>query len=446
LKEAAAIVVLPYGDSKAGLKKVPKFGVDEAGVAAAKKAALDALPVQQIATLGAQTIDQWMSAAMSTDQVEGRAICLLFSDKPTPPPLFRSVSLSFDGQLAFGMVQSSDGGLMQRFGIDKAPAIMIMYPDESKATQDGQMQLAGMKYEPRMHGPFRYGYIANFVGGFLQQRLEMLGKKAEPGAGMPKREAAGVKKALGPLPELGAANFEAECTKAGGLCAIALLDGGPDNTNKEAQLEMLTKMRKKRAGGPLTFSWIDATCHTNFGGAFDIYETDLPAFVVLSPSKLKWARAIGAFDEATLGAFGTGVATGRIRTNDVAALPTLEEVDCATLPRGAEALPEETPLDDDFMAEILEEERKEREAREAEVAASMGAAAADTPKAEAKDKSKMTKLEKLEADVEECSAMDLLCAARREKQMKAVDKERTLQEKLKEIAKKKRKKKKKAQK
>eukprot|EP00966_Prymnesium_polylepis_P156216 3608943-Prymnesium_polylepis.1 len=191
VKEAAAIVVLPYGDSKAGLKKVPKFGVDEAGVAAAKKAALDALPVQQIATLGAQTIDQWMSAAMSTDQVEGRAICLLFSDKPTPPPLFRSVSLSFDGQLAFGMVQSSAGGLMQRFGIDKAPAIMIMYPDESKATQDGQMQLAGMKYEPRMHGPFRYGYIANFVGGFLQQRLEMLGKKAEPGAGMPKREAAG---------------------------------------------------------------------------------------------------------------------------------------------------------------------------------------------------------------------------------------------------------------
>lgn len=45
-------------------------------------------------------------------------------------------------------------------------------------------------------------------------------------------------------------------------------------------------------------------------------------------------------------------------------------MDCASLPRGAGALPEETPLDEDFVAEILEEERKEREAREAEVHAS----------------------------------------------------------------------------
>ena len=73
-----------------------------------------------------------MSFAMTSDQIEAKAICILFSDKPTPPALFRSVSLAFEGQVAFGMVQSSDGGLMQRFGIEKAPAIMIMYPDESK--------------------------------------------------------------------------------------------------------------------------------------------------------------------------------------------------------------------------------------------------------------------------------------------------------------------------
>lgn len=49
----------------------------------------------------------------------------------------------------------------------------------------------------------------------------------------------------------------------------------------------------------------------------------------------------------------------------------LQEIDCSSLPRGAEALPEETPLDEDFMAEILEEERKAREAREAEVRPSL---------------------------------------------------------------------------
>ena len=56
----------------------------------------------------------------------------------------------------------------------------------------------------------------------------------------------------------------------------------------------------------------------------------------------------------------------------------------------------------------------------------------------------MSKLERLEADVEECEAMDLLCSARREKQLKAYEKERALQEKLAKIAKKKKKAKKKA--
>ena len=53
-------------------------------------------------------------------------------------------------------------------------------------------------------------------------------------------------------------------------------------------------------------------------------------------------------------------------------------------------------------------------------------------------------LEKLEADIEECEAMDLLCAARREKQTKAYEKQRDLEEKLRKIAKKKKKKAKKA--
>ena len=76
------------------------------------------------------------------------------------------------------------------------------------------MQLTGMKYDPRMHGPFRYGYIANFVGGFISQRLEMLGKAkpaGEGGDGLPKQKGGGSKKDLGPLPELSASNFEAEC-------------------------------------------------------------------------------------------------------------------------------------------------------------------------------------------------------------------------------------------
>jgi len=52
----------------------------------------------------------------------------------------------------------------------------------------------------------------------------------------------------------------------------------------------------------------------------------------------------------------------------------------------------------------------------------------------------------MEDELEECESMDLLCGARREKQLKALEKERELQAKLAEIARKKKKKAKKAKK
>jgi len=54
-------------------------------------------------------------------------------------------------------------------------------------------------------------------------------------------------------------------------------------------------------------------------------------------------------------------------------------------------------------------------------------------------RSDMSELERMEAELEQCGSMDLLCAARREKGLKGVEKKRALEEKLKNIAKKKKK-------
>ena len=195
----------------------------------------------------------------------------------------------------------------------------------------------------------------------------------------------------------------------------------------------------------MAISWVDATCHVDFAAGFGLSEVDLPTMIVLSPSKLKWARSIGAFDAETLGAFGGGVATGRQRTELIDALPPLSDVDCASIKRGAELYEEEEDGGDDILAEILEEERKEREAREAEAAAA-GADAAAAAAGAAKAKDQMSELERMEADLEECEAQDLLCGARRQKQLKAIEKKRELEEKLAAIAAKKKKAKKKAKK
>ena len=133
------------------------------------------------------------------------------------------------------------------------------------------------------------------------------------------------------------------------------------------------------------------------------------------------------------------MAAGRKSTNTLSELPTLEDVDCATVKRGADAVEIEEDGADDIMAEILEEERRAREEREAALAAEGVAESAAQDTGKKKPKSEMSKLEALEADVEECEAMDLLCSARREKQLKAVEKQRDLEEKLRKIAKKKKK-------
>ena len=432
-------------------RKASTFPSTEEGLAAAKKAALETLPDEYVTQVNSATADRWMSEALMT--TEAKAFAILFSDKPVVPPLLRALSLAFDGKLGIGMAQASDKGMAERFQVQKAPAFFVMFPDDSKVDEKtGQAPLAGMKFEPRMHGKFNYVNLANFLGGVHGMRLEQLGKGGGPGGGpgggdggaggdgdgAPRKP-----KEVGPPPELSASNFEAECVSKGGLCGIAMLDGAAANAEAKASaLEMLTKLRAKKAGGPISFSWIDATCHTAFSAAFELSEVDLPTMIYLSPAKLRWARAVGAFDVETLGAFGNRVAAGRQATNELSAMPTLEDVDCATVPRGGEAVEEEDGADD-IMAEILEEERRAREEREAELKAELGAAAAAADKP-AKKKSEMSKLEKLEADIEECEAMDLLCAARREKQLKAFNKEKELQEKLKKIAKKKKKAKKKA--
>jgi len=346
-------------------------------------------------------MDIFFSSALGISATQ--AACLLFSDKGEVPPLFRALSVAFEGQIAFGFAPAS---LMSQFGVDKVPAVLVLFAGEPPAgkAQGQQVALQGVRFEPQVHGKFNFGNIASFLASFIESRLVELGASAAAaGGGSPDPDMAMSSKAdAGPLPELSASNWGAECLQRGGLCAVALLDGGPDNTGRKGQLEMLTQLRARRAGGPLAFSWLDATCHSEFISAFGLTESDLPTVLVLSPSKLRWARSIGSFDAETVGAFGSAVASGRKPTEAIAAIPPLQPIDCAALPRGAVAVEEDDPLGAEIMAEILEEERREREAREAAVAEAAAAAGAGARESK-RSKSEMSEIERMEVRAVGCT-------------------------------------------
>merc|ERR1712216_845502 len=160
--------------------------------------------------------------------------------------------------------------------------------------------------------------------------------------------------------------FDELCGKRGGLCAIALLDGEPTE-EKQARLEehkeTLAALRKRKAGGPFFFSWLDLGCHPEWASAFEIPVEHTPTLLVLSPSKLKYAQLVGQYDVSTMATFVEGVKSNRIGTRDISAVPSFASEECKTVQRG-EVFEEETSLDDDFMAEILAEEKAKQQAME----------------------------------------------------------------------------------
>ncbi|EKX38962.1 hypothetical protein GUITHDRAFT_165054 [Guillardia theta CCMP2712] len=151
----------------------------------------------------------------------------------------------------------------------------------------------------------------------------------------------------------------------GGLCAIAFLDGSPENKEKrDEQLKMLEELRAKKHPSPFHFSWIDATCHYDFASKLDVDGNKVPTMVILSPSKQRSHLHVGKFNSNELGVTLDHVLSGRIKTGPYSSLGELEKRDCEEVYAeiAAASAPEGGAEDDDIMKEMMEEiKRKEAE-------------------------------------------------------------------------------------
>lgn len=87
--------------------------------------------------LGPANIDIFFSTSLGGSATQ--AACLLFSDKAEVPPLFRALSIAFEGNLAFGFAPA---GLMSQFGVDKAPALLVLFAGEAPDGKGQDRQVA----------------------------------------------------------------------------------------------------------------------------------------------------------------------------------------------------------------------------------------------------------------------------------------------------------------
>jgi len=311
--------------------------------------------------LNAQILQQYLGADLERPKM------LLMTAKEQTPAMFRALAMNFHKDFGFAEIHKDDKESLASFpGTAKFPAMYLLAPQ-----QDGQLGVIPIP------PPLKYPNVYKFLS-------EIQIKPAEPGAAPPG--------ALEPIASQ--QDFEARCVEAGGLCAIALLDG----SNAEAlekKKAIVAKVAGKHAESPVRFVWMDGAAQHQFAAAFGARSTDLPTVLILSAHHRRYALLRGSFGESAIGALVDGVLSGKVKTVPLQELPEISEGGDAAVAADEEEVEEEFDLSD-IMGEEVEEgavtnEQRLREAdeavrREAEAAAKDAAAAAAQAKSAAASK------------------------------------------------------------
>jgi len=238
---------------------------------------------------------------------------------------------------------------MQQMQVTKLPQLLFFFSQNGTAES-----IQAMPYS----GGFTFEEMTQVLDQLAAPFME--GSKSE-------KKATTSEAPKGPVPEIGTgegSGFEDLCGKTG-LCALAFIDGSPENKEKrEEQLKTLEDLRKKKHPSPFRYAWVDAVCHPEFAMSFDISSDKVPTLAVISSSKERYHTHVGKFNVNELENTLDGVLTGKKQTGPYSRVGDLESKACtevhaeiaASMSAGAEE------DDDDIMKEMMEEiKRKEAE-------------------------------------------------------------------------------------
>eukprot|EP00287_Rhodomonas_sp_CCMP768_P014512 CAMPEP_0196760428 /NCGR_PEP_ID=MMETSP1091-20130531/105208_1 /TAXON_ID=302021 /ORGANISM="Rhodomonas sp., Strain CCMP768" /LENGTH=719 /DNA_ID=CAMNT_0042109313 /DNA_START=21 /DNA_END=2181 /DNA_ORIENTATION=+ len=274
---------------------------------------------------------------------------ILVSKKEEPSLLYKSIALRYKGVLTFGYLANPSEQTRQQLQVQKMPMLMVFFMQEG--------EIRGGAYQ----GGFTWEEITRWTDQIASPFME----NPEGGAPPPPPSAA---VPTGPLPQMkreDGSTFEELCGSKTGLCAVAFLDGMPENEEKrQEQIKIMEDVRKRLATSPFHFSWVDATCHADFANSIDATPDKFPAMAVISPSKQRFHMHVGKFQLAELEGTLEGVLSGKKATGPYSSLAELEARQCSEVHAeiAAAMAGGGDDEDDEIMREMMEEiKRKEAE-------------------------------------------------------------------------------------
>lgn len=331
LEECISVVIFPFGDDKDDYE-VYKGELESKALS---KAALASLPPDLVTQVTDKTIDEFAGQHLLKPKI------ILFSNKPEVPGMFKALSVNFRKHLVFGQVAVSEPKLMEEFGVTQLPAVRFMVPNPSEKWQEGKVSMSIQIY----NGPLKYKNIAFYLQGLVESLSQLYNLPSED------VDAPEVETDEG---------FEAACGSTGRLCVVTFVKGADSSSGRGGvkDLENLMSLAGRwAAGGQYSFLWVDPSKSPGFAAQLGVTpSTTLPAVVMMSPRKKRYAIHDGDFSFKDVNAFLEGLLSGKVKTLPLEELPSFSAASTSAASQ-EESEAEEEILEEEFnLEDILQEE------------------------------------------------------------------------------------------
>lgn len=258
-------------------------------------------------TAAAGNLDQYLSTNPFTPK------CVLFSNKPDTPGLYKTLANNFKDDFHFGFFQAEDKDdeALKKFNIQKLPSMQLLFINpavtpEQEASGNVQMNSAPFP------GPMNYIYLRQWLLEAKRQIKKKDEDKAPSNVNKP------------PIVST-QEEFQKECASKGGLCAIAFIPSAKSSSQSMFEDRVERTHESARLTSQRPFSWliIDPIEQKTFAKAFDVLPHNSPTVTVLQPRKNRYATMSGSFDPRELAKHCELVLNGKTRTFMIQDVPKI---------------------------------------------------------------------------------------------------------------------------
>jgi len=195
---------------------------------------------------------------------------LLFTSKSEVPPLLKSLSTSFKGRVAFGQVKEDNREIVQKYGVDSFPKILIIKGEEDPIIYDGAINAEELR---------------EFVVSYASETASSVPPPPSPPPVTRQKAQTSVS-----YVQLTADNLESECT---GYCIIGFVDKDSGETpqvqaDHKKLLDDIGNSFKK--DGKFKFGWVDKKTEDSLVKKFSL-DPNEPALIVFHPKRSRFVNS-----------------------------------------------------------------------------------------------------------------------------------------------------------